>query len=136
MLIREFISETDKTQMITTLLKHYKVGNVRVKLKSMKNHAHFNVDTGTLELSTRYKTIKKSQIKEFLITILHEINHAMDAKTFGWKKFKEKYEYEMNLQVTNGKDPYEDNKFEIQAEEFGQKLWKTWKSKFKKDGLM
>ena len=122
--------------MITTLLKHYKVGNVRVKLKSMKNHAHYNVDTGTLELSTKYKTIKNSQVKEFLITILHEINHAMDAKMFGWKLFKEKYEMEMNLQVTNGKDPYEDNKYEIQAEEFGQKLWKTWKSKFKKDGLM
>ena len=136
MLIREFISEANKSQMIKTLLKYYKVGNVRVKLKSMKNHAHYNVDTGTLELSTRYKTIKSSQVKEFLITILHEINHAMDAKTFGWKLFKEKYEYEMNLQITNGKDPYEDNKFEIQAEEFGQKLWKTWKSKFKKDGLM
>ena len=136
MLIREFISEANKSQMIKTLLKYYKVGNVRVKLKSMKNHAHYNVDTGTLELSTRYKTLKSSQIKEFLITILHEINHAMDAKTFGWKLFKEKYEMEMNLQVTNGKDPYEDNKFEIQAEAFGQKMWKYWKSKFKKEGLI
>ena len=60
----------------------------------------------------------------------------MDAKTFGWKLFKEKYEMEMNLQVTNGKDPYEDNKYEIQAEKFGQSMWKFWKSKFKKDGLI
>ena len=122
--------------MISILLKHYKVQTVKVKTKSMKGHAHFNVDKGTLELSTRYKTIKTSQVKEFLITILHEINHAMDAKTFGWKLFKEKYEMEMNLQVTNGKDPYEDNKYEIQAEEFGQKMWKFWKNKFKKDGLI
>ena len=136
MILNEFIKETSRNQMISILLKHYKVGNVRVKLKSMKGHAHFNVDKGTLELSTRYKTIKTSQIKEFLITILHEINHAMDAKMFGWKKFKEMYEMEMNLQITNGKDPYEDNKFEIQAEEFGQKLWKTWKSKFKKQNLI
>ena len=136
MIIKEFISETNRNQVISILLKHYKVGTVKVKTKSMKGHAHFNVDAGTLELSTRYKTIKTSQVKEFLITILHEIRHAMDAKTFGWKKFKEMYEMEMNLQITNGKDPYEDNKFEIQAEEFGQKLWKTWKSKFKKDGLM
>tara|TARA_R110001583_G_scaffold121803_1_gene272982 strand:+ start:653 stop:1063 length:411 start_codon:yes stop_codon:yes gene_type:complete len=136
MILNEFIKETSRNQMISILLKHYKVGNVRVKLKSMKGHAHFNVDKGTLELSTRYKTIKTSQIKEFLITILHEINHAMDAKTFGWKKFKEMYEMEMNLQITNGKDPYEDNKFEIQAEEFGQKMWKTWKSKFKKQNLI
>ena len=136
MLIREFISKENKSQMITTLLKHYKVGNVRVKLKSMKNHAHYNVDTGTLELSTRYKTLKSSQIKEFLITILHEINHAMDAKMFGWKKFKYMYEMEMNLQIANNKDEYEDNKFEIQAEAFGQKMWKYWKSKFKKEGLI
>ena len=136
MLIREFISKENKSQMITTLLKHYKVGNVRVKLKSMKNHAHYNVDTGTLELSTKYKTIKNSQIKEFLITILHEIYHAMDSKKYGWKKFKEMYEMEMNLLSTDGKDVYKDNKYEIEAEQFGQKNWSKWKTRFKKEGLI
>ena len=96
--------------MISDLLKHYKVGSVRVKLKSMKNHAHYDVDRGTLELSTRYKTIKKRQLKEFLITILHEIYHAMDAKKYGWKNFKDMYEMEMNLQIAKGKDEYKDNK--------------------------
>ena len=136
MLVREFISKENKSQMITTLLKHYKVGNVRVKLKSMKNHAHYNVDTGTLELSTKYKTIKNSQVKEFLITILHEIYHAMDSKKYGWKKFKEMYEMEMNLLSTDGKDVYKDNKYEIEAEDFGQKNWKKWNSKFKKQSLI
>jgi len=136
MIIKEFISQTNKNQMISILLKHYRVESVKVKQKSMKDHAHYNVDTGTLELSTRYKTIKTSQVKQFLITILHEINHAMDAKMFGWKKFKEKYEYEMNLQIANDKDEYKDNKYEIAAEEFGQKMWKFWKGKFKKDGLL
>jgi|TARA_R110000796_G_scaffold45512_1_gene110067 hypothetical protein len=136
MLIREFISKENKSQMITTLLKHYKVGNVRVKLKSMKNHAHYNVDTGTLELSTKYKTIKNSQVKEFLITILHEIYHAMDAKKYGWKKFKDMYEYEMNLLISKDKDEYKDNKYEIEAEKFGQKNWSKWKTRFKKEGLI
>jgi hypothetical protein len=135
-LIKEYISESNKRQMITTLLKHYKVESVKVKEKSMKQHAHYNVDRGTLELSTKYKTIKNSQVKEFLITILHEIQHAMDSKKYGWKKFKEMYEYEMNYQVTHEKDPYNDNKFEITAEEFGQSKWKKWKDKFKKDGLI
>ena len=93
MLIKEFISQTNKNQMISTLLKHYGVGNVKIKQKSMKDHAHFDVDRGTLQLSTKYKTIKKSQIKEFLITIIHEIYHAMDAKKYGWRKFKDMYEY-------------------------------------------
>jgi len=136
MLIREFISETNKNKMISDLLKYYKVGSVKVKQKSMKDHAHYNVDTGTLELSTRYKTIKNRQIKEFLITILHEIYHAMDAKKYGWKKFKDMYEMEMNLQIAKGKDEYKDNKYEIEAEKFGQGIWKSWNRKFKKEGLI
>ena len=136
MLIREFISETNKNQMISTLLKYYKVGSVKIKMKSMKDHAHFKVDTGTLELSTRYKTIKPRQVKEFLITIIHEIYHAMDAKKYGWKKFKEMYEYEMNYQIAMDKDEYKDNKYEIAAEAFGQKNWSKWYNKFKKEGLI
>ena len=136
MLIREFISETNKNKMISDLLKHYKVGSVKIKQKSMKDHAHYNVDTGTLELSTRYKTIKNRQLKEFLITIIHEIYHAMDAKKYGWKKFKEMYEMEMNYRIANDQDEYKDNKYEIAAEKFGQKNWSKWKTKFKKEGLI
>ena len=136
MLIKEFISQTNKNQMISTLLKHYKVESVKVKHKSMKEFAHFNVDIGTLELSTRYKTIKNRQIKEFLITIIHEIRHAMDAKKYGWKKFKDMYEWEMNYQVSQGKDEYKDNKYELKAEKFGQENWKKWFNRFKKEGLI
>ena len=121
--------------MISDLLKYYKVPNVKIKMKSMKDFAHFDVDRGTLELSTKYKTIKKNQIKEFLITMLHEIYHAMDAKKYGWRKFKDMYEYEMNYQIAMGKHQYKDNKFEIEAEKFGQGIWKTWSRKFKKEGL-
>ena len=135
MLIREFISETNKNQMISTLLKHYKVGSVKVKMKSMKDLAHFDVDRGELQLSTRYKTIKKRDVKEFLITIIHEIYHAMDAKRYGWKKFKEMYEMEMNYQISQGRDEYDDNKYEIEAEKFGQGIYKVWHRKYKKEGL-
>ena len=122
--------------MIATLLKHYKVESVKVKQKSMKDHAHFDVDRGTLELSTKYKTIKPSQIKEFLITIIHEIRHAMDSKKYGWRKFKDMYEWEMNYQIQHGKDEYKDNKYDIEAEEFGRQNYKKWLQKFKKEGLI
>ena len=135
MLIKEFISESNKNQMIATLLKYYKVQSVKVKMKSMKDHAHYDVDRGTLQLSTKYKTIKSNKIKDFLITIIHEIRHAMDAKKYGWKKFKDMYEYEMNYQISLGKDEYKDNKFEIEAEEFGRKNWSKWYDKFRKEGL-
>jgi len=136
MLIKEFISETNKNHMISTLLKYYGVGGVKLKQKSMKDHAHFDVDRGTLELSTKYKTIKNSQIKEFLITIIHEIYHAMDAKKYGWRKFKDMYELEMNYQIAMDKDEYKDNKYEIAAEKFGQQNYSKWLRKFKKDGLI
>ena len=121
--------------MISTLLKHYGVGSVKLKMKSMKDHAHYNVDTGTLELSTKYKIIKKNKVKEFLITIIHEIRHAMDAKKYGWRKFKQMYEMEMNYRISHGQHEYKDNKYEIEAEEFGQKNWTKWKTKFKKEKL-
>ena len=137
MLIKEFIAETNKNQMIAILLKHYKVESVKMKYKSYRDkHAHFEVETGTLFLSVKYKTLKKSQIKPFLITIIHEIDHAVMAKKYGWRKFKEMYEYEMNYRVANDQHEYKDNKYEIEAEEFGQKMWKYWYNKFKKQNLI
>tara|TARA_R100000008_G_scaffold23730_1_gene12767 strand:+ start:1766 stop:2176 length:411 start_codon:yes stop_codon:yes gene_type:complete len=136
MLINEYIGKSDKNHMISTLLKYYGVSGVKIKEKSMKDHAHYNVDTGTLELSTRYKKIRPSQIKEFLITIIHEIDHAMDAKKKGWKNFKADYEWEMNYQIGQGKDKYDDNKYEIKAEKFGQKNWKRWYAWFKKENII
>ena len=136
MIIKEFISETDKNQMISTLLKHYNVGSVKVRMKPMKRHADYDVDRGVLNLSTRYKTIKPSKIKEFLITILHEIDHAIDSKKIGWKNFKLDYEWEMNYQIGKGKDEYKDNKYEIKAEKFGQSNWNKWYNRFKKEGLI
>ena len=136
MILNEFIKETQKNQMISTLLKHYGVGSVKMKMKSMKDHAHYNVDKGFLELSNKYKTIKDSQVKEFLITIIHEIYHAMDAKKYGWRKFKDMYEMEMNYQIAMDKDEYKNNKYEIAAEKFGQQNYSKWLQKFKKEGLI
>ena len=140
MILNEFIKETQKNQMISTLLKHYKVERVKMKYKSMKDHAYYNVETGVMEISTRYKTLKTSQIKDFLITLIHEIRHAMDSKKYGWKKFKEMWEYEANM-ITQGfrkgkSDPYKDNPHEIEAEKFGQQNYSKWLQKFKKEGLI
>ena len=65
MILNELIKETQKNQIISTLLEYYKVESVKMKYKSMKDHAYFNVETGTMELSTRYKILKTSQVKEF-----------------------------------------------------------------------
>ena len=126
--------------MIGRLLKHYKVESVKWKFKAIKDHAHFVVEDGILLLSTRYKEIDKSNIKEFLITMIHEIYHAMDSKKYGWKKFRTMWEYEANM-ITQGhskgkSDPYKDNPYEIKAEKFGQKNYSKWLRIFKKEGYI
>ena len=144
MILKEFIKETQKNQMISTLLKHYKVESVRWKYKSIKDHAYYNVDKGILELSNRYKRLKTSQVKDFLITMIHEIRHAMDSKKYGWKKFKEMYEMEIakwQTKYPKDLDGWMRNKreaisYEKEAEDFGQKNWKKWYTQFKKEGLI
>ena len=125
--------------MISTLLKYHNVSSVKMRYKLMKDFAHFDVDRGVLHISTKYRTIKKRQIKEFLITMIHEIKHAMDSKKYGWKKFKLMWETEAN-KIEQGfypdkSDGYWDNKYEIEAEEFGQKNYKKWYNTFKKQEL-
>ena len=132
MLVKEFISETNKNQMISTLLKHYNVGSVRVRNKSMKRHADYDVDRGVLNLSTRYKKIKPSKIKEFLITILHEIDHATDRKKMGAKRYEKEYTQSGQDAENKGRDFHDDNAFEEKAEKWARKEYsRKWKQKFK-----
>jgi hypothetical protein len=139
MIIKEFISETNKNKMISDLLKYYNVSSVKLKHKSMKDHAHFEWETGTLLLSTRYKTIKPRQMKEFLITIIHEIRHAIDARKYGWRKFKSMYEMQIaQYQAENpGREDtwYSHIEFENEAERFGKQNHQKWYNTFKKDKL-
>ena len=132
---------SNKNEMIGRLLKFYGVEKTRIKYKNMKDYAHFDVDRGVLELSSKYKEIKSSNIKSFLQTIIHEIFHAMDAKKYGVKGFKEKYEMEIaQWQAENpNKNPdnwYKHIRSEVEAEKFGQKNYRRWIQKFKKKGYI
>ena len=127
--------------MIGRLLKSYGVENTKIKYKSMKDYAHYDVDDGVLELSNRYKTITKRDIKDFLITMIHEIYHAMDAKKYGIKGFKEKYEMEIAQWQAenpnkNADDWYKYIRSEVEAEKFGQRNYRRWLQKFKKAGYI
>ena len=118
----------------TQIVKKAGLKSKVVFAKRKGTKADYNVDTDTIYIEPT------SDFKDFLVTVFHEIDHAMDAKRYGWKKFKEMYEMEQNM-IAQGfykdkTDEYWDNKFEIKAEKFGQKNWMKWKNKFKKDGLL
>jgi|TARA_R110002096_G_scaffold106060_2_gene233372 4-alpha-glucanotransferase len=113
-------------KIVSILINHYDVNYINIKYKQMDDFAYFNVDDSELQLNKKYKSLKRSQIKEFLITVLHEIYHAMDSKRYGKENFKERYEMEMNWLVTMGYS-LNDNRYELDAESFGRENWKMWK---------
>ena len=139
MLIKEYLNQSQKNHIIATLLKHYKV-KVRVVYKSIKDYAYYQFDKGVFEISNRKGVIRNE--KEFLITVLHEILHAIQATKLGWRKLQQSYELEIaHYQAEHPKDvdgwlrnQREAISYEKEAEEFGQKHWKEWYNKFKKEG--
>lgn len=80
------------------------------------NKADYNVDDDTIRIKPT------SNLKDFLVTVYHEIDHAKDAKKYGKKGYKKRYEQEMNYAVQNGGDAHDDNYFEKKAERYGQKM--------------
>ena len=141
MLLNEFLNQSQKNHIIATLLKHHKV-KVRVVYKPIKDYAYYVLGKGVLEISSRKGVIKNE--KDFLFTVLHEIKHAIQATKMGWRKLEKEYEMEIaQWQAEHPKDldGWKKDKrkaisFEREAEKFGQKEWKNWYNKFKKDGTI
>ena len=73
--------------------------------------------------------INEPNVKEFVISVLHEIKHALDAKRLTPKKFKKKYDQAGTMAVYQGKDPHDDNKWEKLAEKWAQREYKMKWSK-------
>jgi hypothetical protein len=85
-----------------------------------KNKADYNVDNDTINIKPT------SRLKDFLVTIFHEIDHAKDAKKMGKTKYKKEYEKEMNIAVQDGGDAHDDNYFEKKAEKYGRRMAKEF----------
>jgi len=125
----------DKKETLVVLrdmLKHYGVKSKIEWATYTDKYAHYDFDRDIIYIST---TMNKDN-KEFLITVTHEIKHAMDRKKLGGAdKYQDAYEMEQNMQITNNKHPYKDNKYEIAAEKFGQREWKRWSKRIGKIGV-
>ena len=130
--IYEALGKTESLRIAEFLVNHYsrkippgiKIVETNFSDKSLKGD--YDVDRNKIRIRTSYN--KKS---DFIISVLHEIKHAMDAKDKGKNQYKKEYEMEMNTQIALGKDRYDDNKFEIEAEKWAQKEYrKRWKGDF------
>ena len=105
------------------LVKKYGLKS-KVRFTSGKNMADYDWVRDVINLRKSYPTVK-----QFLITVLHEIKHALDRKKMGVKKYEKAYTIAGELAVQKGGDFHDDNKFEEIAEKWGRREYKKLKNK-------
>ena len=121
MMTHSFLLErVDYMDSAKQLVKQYGLKS-KIKMGTGKNFGEYIPETDTITLRTSYKTIK-----DFLMTILHEIKHALDAKRLGKKKFIKKYTQAGTMAAYDGLDPHDDNKWEEKAEKFAKQELSKW----------
>jgi hypothetical protein len=112
----EVNERVDFHQMATELVKNARL-NSKINFKNTgDNKADYNVDKDIINIKPT------SNLKDFLVTVFHELDHARDAKRYGKEKYKEKYEQEMNKAVDKGRDAHDGNYFEKKAEKYGREM--------------
>jgi hypothetical protein len=121
---RILLERIDFQLIASDIVKHYKLKS-KIKFGATTNKADYNWITDTINLRRSYPNVK-----ELVITVLHEIKHALDAKKMGKKKYEKAYQLAGDIAVNKGKDFHDDNKFEEIAEKWAIKEYSKWKNKF------
>ena len=119
------LERTDLQYVASELVKAH---GLKSKIKigvTGSNRADYNWKTDTINLRRSYPNVK-----EFIITVLHEIKHALDTKKMGKSKYEKEYTIAGELAQQKGGDFHDDNKFEEDAEKWGKKEYLKWKNKF------
>ena len=114
----------DYLDISTEIVKAYNLKS-KVKFATGSTLAEYVPETDTIYLRRSYPSVK-----EFLITILHEIKHALDARQLGVKKFMKKYTQAGTMATYKGLDPHDNNKWEERAERWAKYEFKRIKNKF------
>jgi len=114
------MERVDYQDTASQLVKQYGLKS-KIKFGSGKNFGEYIPETDTITLRKSYPSVK-----EFLMTILHEIGHALDAKRIGVNKYIKKYTQAGTMAAYDGLDPHDDNKWEEKAEKFAEKELSKW----------
>ena len=110
------------------LVKQYKLRS-KVTFGKVKgtNEADYDWVKDVINLKRSYPSVK-----EFIVSVLHEIDHATDRKTMGCRKYEREYTQAGEEAEQKGGDFHDDNEFEEQAESWARKEYsRKWKQKFK-----
>ena len=122
------VERIDYQDTAEQLVKAYRLRS-KVKIGSVVsgNKANYDWNRDIINLKKSY-----SSVKEFIITVLHEIDHAKDRKRMGAKKYEREYQAAGDVAVNKGRDFHDDNSFEEKAEKWARKEYsRKWKQKFR-----
>ena len=122
------IERIDYQDTAKQIVKQY---GLRSKVKFGKvrgqNKADYDWVHDVINLRKSYPSVK-----EFIVTVLHEIDHANDRKQMGWRKYEKEYTQAGQEAEDRGGDFHVDNEFEEKAEKWAHKEYnKKWKQKFR-----
>ena len=120
MKMKPLLERVDYHESATALVKSYGLKS-KVKIGTGKQFGEYIPETDTIALRPSYKSAKV-----FLMTVLHEIKHALDAKRLGVKKYIKKYTQAGTMANYDGLDPHDDNKWEEKAEKFAKQELHRW----------
>jgi len=119
----KLLERIDYLDTAKQLVKKYGLKS-KVKFTRGKDMADYDWVTDTINLRPSYPSVK-----EFLITTLHEIRHALDRKKMGVKKYERAYVMAGEIAVQKGGDFHDDNYFEEIAEKWGRREYQKLKNK-------
>ena len=114
------LERMDYVDTTKQLVKQYGLKS-KVKMGSGKNFGEYVPETDTITIRPSYKSTK-----DFLMTVLHEIGHALDAYRLGVRKYIKKYTQAGTMAAYDGLDPHDDNKWEEKAERFAKREISRW----------
>ena len=124
-LLQERIDYNETARM---LVKHYRLRS-KVKFGRVKgsNEADYDWVKDVINLKRSYPNVK-----EFIVSVLHEIDHAKMRYKMGAKKYEWEYTKAGQEALEKGGDFHDDNFYEEQAERWAQDEYRRkWKRKFR-----
>jgi len=114
------LERIDYHELAIQLVNSYNLKS-KVKIGTGKTFGEYVPEKDLITLRPSYKSPK-----QFLLTVLHEIGHALDAKRLGIKSYIKKYTQAGTMANYRGLDPHDDNKWEEKAEKFAKKELHKW----------
>ena len=118
--MKPLLERVDFQDEASEIIKAYGLKS-KLKIGRGKDFGEYVPEKDLITMRPSYKSIK-----DFLLTILHEIGHALDAKRLGVKKYIKKYTQAGTMANYQGLDPHDDNKWEEKAEKFARKELSKW----------